>query len=117
MEVSGYWVKNSLRAHTTDSKWAWPECTDASTALLVALRESVMSIICLTSKEVALATPSLIAKSSTSKAVARPAGALDDDTCTPNLQKCVAETAYIFLGGMTLASVTTTSVEGLEDAS
>ena len=75
-------MKNSLRARTTDSEWAWPECTDASTALLAALRESVMSMICLTSKEVALATPSLIAKSSASKAVARPAGALDDDTCT-----------------------------------
>ena len=110
-------MKNSLRARTTDSEWAWPECTDASTALLAALRESVMSIICLTSKEVALATPSLIAKSSASRAVARLAGALDDNTCTPNLQKCAAETACMFLGGITLASVTTTSVEGSEDAS
>ena len=110
-------MKNSLRACTTDSEWAWPECTDASTALLTALRESVMSMICLILKEVALATPTLIAKSSVSKAVAHPAGALDDDTCTPNLQKCAAETACIFLGGMTLASVTTTSVERSEDAS
>jgi len=76
-----------------------------------------MSMICLTSKEVALATPSLIAKSSASKAVARLAGALDNDTCSPNLQKCVAETACIFLGGMTFASVTTTSIKGSEDAS
>ena len=74
-------------------------------------------MMCLTSKEVALATPSLIAKSSASRAVARPAGALDDDTCTPNLQKCAAETACIFLGGMMLASVTTTSIEGSENAS
>jgi len=74
-------------------------------------------MICLILKEVALATPTLIAKSSVSKAVAHPAGALDDDTCTPNLQKCAAETACIFLGGMTLASVTTTSVERSEDAS
>jgi len=86
------------------------------TALLVALRESVMSIICLTSKEVALVTPSLIAKSSASKAVACPAGTLDNDTYTPNLQKCIAETVYILLGGMTLALLTTTSVEGSEDA-
>jgi len=74
-------------------------------------------MICLISKEVALATPSLIAKSSASKAVARPAGALDDDTYTPNLQKCAVEIACIFLGGMTFASVTTTSIEGSEDAS
>jgi len=69
-------VKNSLRAHTTNSEWAWPEYTDVSTALLAALRESVMSMIRLMSKEVALATPSLIAKSSASKAVALLAGAL-----------------------------------------
>jgi len=110
-------VKNSLRAHTTDNKWAWPECTNVSTALLAALKESVMSIICLILKKVALVIPSLIAKSSASKAVARPAGALDDDICTPNLQKCAVETACIFLGGITLASVTTTSVKGSEDAS
>jgi len=100
-----------------DSEWAWPECTDASTALLAALRELVISMICLTSKEVALVTPSLIAKSSASRAVARLAGALDNDTCAPNLQKCAVETACIFLGGMMLASVATTSIEGSEDAS
>ena len=100
-----------------DSEWAWPECTDASTALLAVLRESVMSMICLTLKEVALATPSLIAKSSASRAVAHLAGALDNNTCAPNLQKCAAELACIFLGGMTLASVTTTSIEGSENAS
>ena len=110
-------MRNSLRAYTTDSEWAWSKCTDASTALLAALRESVMSMICLISKEVALATPSLIAKSSASRTVAHPAGALDNDTCTPNLQKCAVETACIFLGEMMLASVTTTSVEGSEDVS
>ena len=78
-------MKNSLRVYTTDSEWAWPECTNVSTALLAVLRESVMSMICLTSKKVALATPSLIVKSSVSRAVAHPAGALDDDTCSLNL--------------------------------
>ena len=56
-----------------------------STTLPATLRESVMSMICLISKEVALAIPSLIAKSSVSRAVACPVGALDNDTCSSNL--------------------------------
>jgi len=71
----------------------------------------------LTSKEVALTTPSQIANNSASRAVACPAGVLDDDTCSPNLQKWATETACMFLGGMTLASVVTTSVDGLEETS
>ena len=64
----------------------------------------------LMSKEVALTTPSRIANNSASRAVARPAGALDDDTCSPSLQKWATETACMFLGEIILASVATTSV-------
>jgi len=85
-----------------------------STALLAAVRESVMMIMRLTSKEVALTTPSQIANNSASRAVAHPAGTLDDDTCS---QRWTTETACIFLGGITLASVATTSVDGSEEAS
>jgi len=74
-------------------------------------------IMCLTSKEVALTTPSRIANNSASRAMARPAGALDDDICSPNLQKWATETACMFLEGITLASVATTSVDGSEEAS
>ena len=88
-----------------------------STALLAAVRESVMMIMCLTSKEVALTTPSQIANNSASGAVAHPAGALNDDICSPSLQKWATETACIFLGGITLASVATTSVNRLKEAS
>ena len=42
-----------------------------------------MIIMCLMSKEVTLTTPSQIANNSASRAVTRPAGALDDDTCSP----------------------------------
>jgi len=63
------------------------------TALLAAVRESVMITM------------------------ARSTGALDDDTCSPSLQKWATETACIFLGGITLASVATTSVDGSEEAS
>jgi len=76
-----------------------------------------MMIMHLTSKEVALTTPSRIANNSASRAVARLAGALDDDTCSPSLQKWATETACIFLEGMTLASVVTTSVDGSEEVS
>jgi len=68
------------------------------------------------SKEVALTTPSWIANNSASRAVARPAGALDDDTCSPSLQKWATETACMFLGGMTLVSVATTSINESEEA-
>jgi len=76
-----------------------------------------MIIMHLMSKEVALTTPSQIANNSVSRAVACPAGALDDDTCSPSLQKWATETACIFLGGITLASVATTSVNRLKEAS
>jgi len=76
-----------------------------------------MIIMHLTSKEVALTTPSRIANNSASRAVARPAGALDDDTYSPSLQKWATETACMFLGEITLASVATTSVDGSEETS
>jgi len=76
-----------------------------------------MMIMRLMLKEMALTTPSRIANNSASRAVAYPAGALDDNTCSPSLQKWVTETACIFLGGITLASVATTSVDGSEEAS
>jgi len=76
-----------------------------------------MIIMHLTSKEVALTTPSRIANNSASRAVARPAGTLDDDTYFLSLQKWATEIACIFLGGITLASVVTTSVDGSEEAS
>jgi len=49
--------------------------------------------------------------------VAHPAGVLNDDTCSPSLQKWATETACMFLGGMTLASVGTTSVDRSEEVS
>jgi len=70
----------------------------------------------LISKEVALRTPSQIANNSASRAVARLAGTLDDDTCSLSLQKWATETACIFLGEIILASVATTSVDGSEEA-
>jgi len=56
-----------------------------STALLAAVRESVIITMCLMSKEVALTTLSQIANNSASRAVTCPAGALDDNTCFPSL--------------------------------
>jgi len=70
-----------------------------------------MRIMYLMSKEVALVTPSLMTNNLASRVVVLPVGALDDDTCSPNLKKYTAETACMFLGGMTLASVMTTRVE------
>ena len=70
-----------------------------------------MSTMYLISKEVALTIPSLIANNSVSRTVDHPAGTLDDDICSPSLQKWAADTAYMFLEGMTLVSVTMTSVE------
>jgi len=70
-----------------------------------------MSMMCLTSKEVALVVPSLIANNFVSRAVVLPRGALNDNTYCPSLQKCVAEMACMLLGGMTLASVITTRME------
>jgi len=75
-----------------------------------------MSIMHLMSKEVALTTSSLIANNSASRAAECPVGTLNDDTCSPSLQKWAADIAYMFLEGITLASVTTTSVEGSVEA-
>jgi len=66
---------------------------------------------------VALAMPSLMANSSALGAVVLPAGALEDDICWPKFQRCTAETACMGLEGITLASVTTTRVEGEEETS
>ena len=66
---------------------------------------------------VALAMPSLIANSLASGAVILLAGVLEDNTCWPKFQICVAESACMRLEGITLASVTTTRVEGEEEAS
>ena len=66
---------------------------------------------------VALAMPSLIANSSPSGAVVLLAGALEDNTCWPKFQIYAVGTACICLEGITLASVTTTRVEGKEEAS
>jgi len=76
-----------------------------------------MITMCLTSKEVALTIPSRIANNSASRAVACPAGTLDDDTHSPSLQKWATEKAYMFLEEMILASVATTSVDRSEEAS
>jgi len=71
----------------------------------------------LTSKEVALITLSQIANNSVSRAVAHLVGVLDNNTYSPSLQKWATETAYMFLGGMTLASVVTTCVDRSEEVS
>ena len=109
--------KNNQSAKQTAKEWACPECTEGLTDLLAEPRESVMSIMCSMSILVALETPSLMANSSASGAVVQPAGALEDDTWWPSLQKCATEIACMFLGGIALASVTTTRVEGKEEAS
>ena len=109
--------KNDRSAEQTAKEWACPECTEGSTDLLAEPRESVMSIMRSMSILVALETPSLMANSSASGAVVLPAGALEDDTWWPSLQKCAAEIACMFLGGIALASVTTTRVEEEEEAS
>ena len=75
-----------------------------------------MRIMHLVAMLVALAIPSLMANSLTLGTVVLPAGALEDDTCWPKFQICVAETACMCLEGITLASVTTTKVEGEEKA-
>jgi len=66
---------------------------------------------------VALAMSSLMANSSALEAVVLLAGALEDDTCWPNFQRCTAETACMHLEGITLVSVTTTRVEEEEETS
>jgi len=76
-----------------------------------------MSIIYFIAILVALAMPSLIANSSALRVVVLPAGVLENDIYWPKFQKCTAETACICLEGITLASVTTTRVEGEEKAS
>ena len=76
-----------------------------------------MRIMHLMAMLVALAIPSLMANSSALGAVVLPAGALEDNTCWPKFQRCAAETAYMRLEDITLASVTTTRVEGKKEAS
>jgi len=66
---------------------------------------------------VALETPSLMANSLASEAVVLPVGVFENNTWWPSLQKCAAEIACMFLGGIALASVTTTRVEGEEEVS
>jgi len=63
------------------------------------------------SKKVALTTPNLIANNFASKAIIYFADTLDNDICSPSLQKWAADTVCMFLGGIILVSVTT-SVEG-----
>jgi len=76
-----------------------------------------MRIMRSTAMLVALAMPSLMANSSASGAVVLLAGVLEDDICWPTFQICAVETACMRLEGITLASVTTTRVEGEEEAS
>jgi len=109
--------KNNWSAEQTAKEWACPECTEGLTDLLAESRESVMSIMHSMSILVTLETPSLMANSSASGAVVRPAGAFEDNTWWPSLQKCTTEIACMFLGSIALASVTTTRVEGEEEAS
>jgi len=76
-----------------------------------------MRIMCSMAMLVALAIPSLITNSSASRVVVLPARALEDNTCWPRFQICAVETAYMYLEGITLASVTTTRVEEEKEAS
>jgi len=69
------------------------------------------------SKKVALTTLSQIENNSISRAMAHPTNTLNNDTYSPSFQKWATETTCMFLGGMTLASVATTRVDGLEEAS
>ena len=90
--------KNDRSVEQTAKEWACPECTEWSTDLLAEPRESVMSIMRSMSILVALETPSLMANSSASGAVIQLAGAFEDNTWWPSLQKCTAEIACMFLG-------------------
>jgi len=76
-----------------------------------------MRIMCSIAMLVALAMSSLITNSLASGAVVLPARALEDGTCWLRFQIYTAETACMHLEGITLASVTTTRVEGEEEAS
>jgi len=49
--------------------------------------------------------------------VAHFAGVLDNNTCFTSLQKWATEIAYMFLGGIILVLVATTSVDRSEEAS
>jgi len=73
--------------------------------------------MCSVAMLVALAIPSLMANSSALEAVVLPADALENDTYWPKFQICAAETACMHLEDITLTSVTTTRVEGEEEAS
>ena len=76
-----------------------------------------MRIICSMAMLVALAMLSLMVNSSALEVVILSAKALKDDTCWPKFQRCAAETACIYLEGITLASVTTIRVEEEKEAS
>jgi len=61
--------------------------------------------------------PSLIANSLASGVVVLLARVLENDICWPKFQICIAETACMYLEGITLASVITTRVKEKEKAS
>jgi len=65
---------------------------------------------------VALSISSLIVNNSVLRAVIRLAGILEDNICCSSFQKCMAEIAYMFLGGVILTSVTTMRVGKKEEA-
>ena len=75
-----------------------------------------MSIMCSIAMLAVLTMPSLIANSLASEAVVLLAGALKNNIYWPKLQICIAETAYIYLEGITLASVTTTRLKEEKEA-
>ena len=108
---------NNLSIEQTAKKWACPEYTEEFTACLADPSELVMRIMCSMAMLVVLAIPSLIANSLVSEVVILPAKVLEDDTYWPNFQVCIAETACIYLEGMTLVSVTIIRVEKKEEAS
>jgi len=107
---------NNLSIEQTAKKWACPEYTEEFTACLADPSELVMRIMCSMAMLVVLAIPSLIVNSLVLEVVILPAEVLEDDTCWPNFQVCIAETACIYLKGMTLVSVTTIRVEKKEEA-
>ena len=101
----------------SQKEWACLEYTKRSTACLADPSGSVMRIIHSMAILVILAMPSLIANSLVSGVVVLLARVLENDICWPKFQICIAETACICLEGITLVSVTTTRVEGEEEAS
>ena len=109
--------KEQPKCRADSQRVACPGCTEGSTARLADPSESVMRIMRSMAILVALAMPSLMTNSSASRVVVLPAGALENNTYWPKFQISAAETAYMCLEGITLASVTTTRVEGEKEAS